>query len=272
MFLKLFDNIKNIKPLVHNITNYVTANDVANAELAIGASAVMADSPLEVKDITSLSDALNLNIGTLSLKKLKAMIISAELANKLDIPVVLDLVGVGASGFRYKAVRTLLKRVHFSVIKGNSSEIESLVLKNQSEKGVDAKDEGHIIYDKRFLDSLRVFCKTNNTVVVITGREDLIIDEKNHYIIKNGSSLLTNITGAGCMLSGIIAASVGANRDNVKAAAVLAVLMLDVSSELAQNRMTKDSGSASFKTYLIDELNNLTYDKIDKIASVKNIM
>ena len=35
--------VRQTKPLVHNITNYVTVNDVANILLAIGASPIMAD-------------------------------------------------------------------------------------------------------------------------------------------------------------------------------------------------------------------------------------
>ena len=37
------ENVKKKSPLIHNITNYVTVNDVANMILAVGASPIMAD-------------------------------------------------------------------------------------------------------------------------------------------------------------------------------------------------------------------------------------
>ena len=47
-------NVREKGPLVHNITNYVTVNDVANVILACGASPIMSDEPQDVQDITAI--------------------------------------------------------------------------------------------------------------------------------------------------------------------------------------------------------------------------
>ena len=51
MLKEQFDNLRAGSVLVHNITNYVTVNDVANAILACGASPIMSDEPEDVEDI-----------------------------------------------------------------------------------------------------------------------------------------------------------------------------------------------------------------------------
>ena len=42
-------NVRRLRPVVHTITNYVTANDCANLLLAAGASPIMADAPEELR-------------------------------------------------------------------------------------------------------------------------------------------------------------------------------------------------------------------------------
>ena len=104
MFQSILDNVVRIHPLVHSITNYVTANDCANILLACGASPIMADDPLEAAEITSACDGLCLNLGTLHSRTIESMILSGKTANQKGIPVVFDPVGVGASHFRTQTV------------------------------------------------------------------------------------------------------------------------------------------------------------------------
>ena len=233
--------------IIHNITNYVTAGDVANAELAVGGSPTMTDSVKEVKEVTENSDALNLNTGTLNKQKLYAMKISGKTANKKGIPVVLDMVGAGNT-YRKKAILKLIKKIKFTVIKGNASEFNS-ILKNTSFCGVDAT-EG--IEDT---EKVRRFAKKLNTIAVVTGKIDIITDGKKTVLIKNSTEMLKYITGAGCMLSGIIASYLAV--ENNFEQAVKAVSAMAVSAQLAECDKIGD-----FKVKFFNELHSITDEKI----------
>ena len=89
MFGEKLENIRKTSPLIHNITNYVTANDCANILLACGAFPTMADDASEVEEITAISNALNINIGTLN-AMVEGMFLAGKKANALGRPVVLD--------------------------------------------------------------------------------------------------------------------------------------------------------------------------------------
>ena len=128
-------------PLIHHITNYVTVNDCANITLAIGASPIMADDAQEVLEITTMSNALVLNIGTLNERTIVSMLLAGKKANELGIPIILDPVGAGASRFRNETVKKLLNDIHFSVIRGNISEMCFLAGLKSSTKSVDASLE-----------------------------------------------------------------------------------------------------------------------------------
>ena len=123
---KIYQNIQNQTPLVHTITNYVTVNDCANIVLAVGGSPIMADSVLEVEEITSICSALVVNIGTLNERVIESMIKAGKKANEIDNPTILDPVGVGASKLRRETTFKLLEEVDFSIISGNASEIKTI--------------------------------------------------------------------------------------------------------------------------------------------------
>ena len=138
MWKEILENVRARAPLVHNITNYVTVNDCANILLASGASPIMADDEQEVQEITSICGGLNINIGTLNSRTIPSMFAAGKQANALGHPVVLDPVGVGASGLRTQTAQALLSKVKFTVIRGNSSEIKTLALGAGTTHGVDA--------------------------------------------------------------------------------------------------------------------------------------
>ena len=128
MLKECFDNVREMKPLVHNITNYVTVNDVANVILACGASPIMSDEPDDVADITSICGGLNINIGTLHKSSIEAMNIAGKVANEQGLPILLDPVGAGASALRTNTAVSLMEELDLSVIRGNISEIKTLAL------------------------------------------------------------------------------------------------------------------------------------------------
>ena len=131
-------NVREREPLVHNITNYVTVNDVANILLTCGGSPIMADDSEEVEDITSICQGLNINIGTLNKNTIPSMFLAGKKANALGHVVLLDPVGAGASRLRTKTANELVRDIKFTVIRGNISEIRTLIEGTGNTKGVDA--------------------------------------------------------------------------------------------------------------------------------------
>jgi len=132
------DSVRRTVPLVHNITNYVTVNDVANILLACGGSPIMSDEPEDVEDITSICNGLNINIGTLNQRSIQAMFRAGEKAASLGHVLLLDPVGAGASALRTNTAVELMEKLPFTVIRGNISEIKTLALGSGKTRGVDA--------------------------------------------------------------------------------------------------------------------------------------
>lgn len=254
------------KPLVHHITNYVTVNDCANITLAIGASPIMADDIEEVEAITSIAQALVLNIGTLNKRTVASMIAAGEKANKIRIPVVLDPVGAGASGLRNDAVRALSERITFSVIRGNMSEIRYLAGENANTKGVDVSESDLMDgLDGGIKIAERLACKCE-CVVAITGATDIITDGTRTKLIKNGHPMLSGITGTGCMCTSLIGSFCGVTSDAFLAAAS-GILSMGIVGELAFEKAGQ-KGLGSCHAAIIDEISDLSQETIIRRANI----
>src|SRR5207302_3124496 len=130
--------IRERKPLVHQITNYVVMNETANATLALGALPVMAHAPEEVEEMVRLASALVLNIGTLSEHWVESMLLAGGAANARGIPVVLDPVGAGATTYRTETARRILDLVDVTVLRGNAGEVATLVGVAAEVRGVES--------------------------------------------------------------------------------------------------------------------------------------
>jgi len=273
MIKDILDIAKKSNPLVHNITNYVAANDCANITLACGGSPIMAEDPEEVEEMTTLCNALVMNLGTLNPRKLEAMIKAGRRANKLKHPVILDPVGIGASSFRQQALEELLHTVDFQVIKGNISEIKTIGKKKTICKGVDAGEIESITEDniEGAIGLATQLSRDLGAIIAITGAIDIVADKDLVYIIRNGHPSMRNITGTGCMLSSIIGVLVGANPDKLLDATVTALGIMGVCGELAYGKMLeKSQGSGSLKIHLIDCVMNADYKILeDKIKIEK---
>ena len=218
------ENVRNTVPLVHNITNYVTVNDVANILLACGGSPIMSDEPEDVEDITSICGGLNINIGTLNQRSIEGMFRAGAKANALGHVVLLDPVGAGASALRTNTAVELMEKIKFTVIRGNISEIKTLALGSGTTKGVDA-DVADAVTDAN-LDSavkfVKDFAAKSGAIVAVTGAIDLVSDGTACYVIRNGRPEMGKITGTGCQLSGMMTGFVVANPDNkLEAAAAM---------------------------------------------------
>ena len=138
MLGEMLNKVRETTPLVHNITNYVTVNDVANVLLACGGSPIMSDEPQDVEDITSICGGLNINIGTLNIRSIEGMKLAGKKATELGHAILLDPVGAGASALRTNTAVSLMEEIPFSVIRGNISEIKTLASGSGTTKGVDA--------------------------------------------------------------------------------------------------------------------------------------
>lgn len=262
---KLLCLVKKEKPLIHLITNSVTRNDCANIALAIGASPIMAMAIEEVEDVISASKALVLNIGTIEKETAKSMIKAGQKANSLDIPVILDPVGVGVSMYRRRVVEEILEHVHISIIKGNASEIKTIYGLKAKSKGVDSVEEDDIDEMKKISQNLS---KRINSVVGITGKIDVVSFIEETVLIYNGHKMLKSITGTGCMCTTLIGAF-SSVATSMLDAALGGILCLDIAGEIAYEKTKKmHGGSGSFKMHLFDAIYNLKEEDILKIGKI----
>ena len=268
MFGKCLENVRSSCPLVHNITNYVTVNDVANILLACGGSPIMSDEPDDVYDITSICGGLNINIGTLNKGSIEAMFIAGKRANELGHKVLLDPVGAGASKLRTDTAVKLMEDIKFTVIRGNISEIKTLALGSGTTKGVDA-DACDAVTEDTLDDAVKFvksFAASTGSVVAITGAIDLVSDAEKCYVIRNGRPEMGKITGTGCQLSGMLTAFITANQGNVLEAAAAAVSAMGLAGEIGWSNMLKTDGNSTYRNRIIDAIYNMDAKTLDEGA------
>lgn len=256
--------VRGNKPLVQCITNFVTVNDCANIILAAGGSPTMASHPLEVEEAVCGVQALVCNMGAID--KVDSMILAGKAANRLGIPVVLDPVGAGGTQLRRDAVKRLLDEVHFTVIRGNASEIRYLAGQQSAGSGVDVSDVDEIT--ERNLESAvsmaAELAERLDTVIAVSGKIDVISDGKESCVFYNGCATMARITGSGCMLTALIGAFCGGNREPFSAVCS-AVAAMGVCGEIAEaKRLRNGTGNATFRTDLIDAVFNLTEEQLEK--------
>ena len=262
------ENVRKNVPLVHNITNYVTVNDVANVLLACGGSPIMSDEPEDVADITSICGGLNINIGTLNKRSIEGMFVAGRKANELGHMVLLDPVGAGASALRTNTAVKIMEEIRCDVIRGNISEIKTLALGSGTTKGVDA-DAADAVTEEN-LDSMvtfaKNFAKSTGAVVAITGAIDLVADAEKCYVIRNGRPEMGKITGTGCQLSGMMTAFLVANPDNKTEAAAAAVCTMGLAGEIGWSRMQEGDGNSTYRNRIIDAIYNMDGETLEKGA------
>ena len=268
MLGKYVENVRKNVPLVHNITNYVTVNDVANVLLACGGSPIMSDEPEDVEDITAICGGLNINIGTLNKSSIEGMYRAGKRANELGHVVLLDPVGAGASALRTNTAVGLMDEIRFTAIRGNISEIKTLALGSGTTKGVDA-DVADAVTEGS-LDSAVKFAKDlaskTESVIAITGAIDLVADADRCYVIRNGRPEMGRITGTGCQLSGMMTAFLVANPDEPLDAAAAAVCTMGLAGEIGWSRMQEGDGNSTYRNRIIDAIFNMDGETLDKGA------
>ena len=248
------------RPLVHQITNYVVMNETANATLALGALPVMAHAREEVEEMVSLAGALVLNIGTLSPHWVEAMLAAGRAANERGIPVVLDPVGAGATAYRTETAKRILDEVDVAVLRGNAGEVATLVGVEAEVRGVESMGAGG---DPAEL--AREAAGTLGVVASVTGPVDRVSDGKAVLAVANGHELLGAVSGTGCMSSAITGCFVAAKSIEPLAAAAEALAAFGVAGEDA----ARDAkGPGSFHVNLYDALAALDPDSLDERARI----
>jgi len=256
----LLVEIRDKKPLVHNITNYVVMNFTANTLLAMGASPVMAHAVNEVEEMAALASALVINIGTLSDPWIEAMFLAGKTANKLGIPVILDPVGSGATSLRTNTFRRLADELKLSIVRGNASEILSISSSAATTKGVDA------VHDVEHASATaRNMARQLGCVVAITGPVDLITDGEKVVRCKNGDAMMGKITGTGCAATATIGAFAAITRNPLEAASA-GLAYFGLAGEVAA---AKSKSPGSFMISLIDALYEITPDDFRKRAKLE---
>ena len=263
------DRVRERRPLIHCITNYVTANDVANLLLACGASPIMADEPEEVEEITARCAGLCLNLGTPSRRTIPSLMRAGVKAGELGRPVVLDPVGVGASALRLRTAQELMARVTFTVLRGNVSELRALAGGQEHTRGVDAGGADAVTEAEleRGVAFAKGTARRTGTVVAVTGAIDLASDGEQCVVIRNGRPEMGLVTGTGCQLSALTAACLAASPERPLEAAAAAVCAMGVAGELAWARMSPQDGNATYRDRIIDAVCRMDGAALEKGAN-----
>ena len=268
MMRECLENVRKSVPLVHNITNYVTVNDVANVILACGGSPIMSDEAEDVEDITSVCGGLNINIGTLHKTSIEGMFRAGKKANELGHPILLDPVGAGASSLRTNTALGIMKELKLTAIRGNISEIKTLAMGSGTTKGVDA-DVADAVTEETLDEAVKFvkgFAATERCIIAVTGAIDLVSDGEKCYVIRNGRPEMGRITGTGCQLSGMMTAYLTANPKNSLEAAAAAVCVMGLAGELGWSRMQEGDGNSTYRNRIIDAVYNMTGNELERGA------
>ena len=256
----LLAKVREKKPVVHHLTNWVTIYDCANVVKVLGASPVMAHAPEEVADMVQLASSLVLNIGTLTVPMVEAMKVAARGANARGIPVILDVCGAGATPLRDQKSLELLTEVRIDIIKGNASEVARVSGETVRTRGVDASE---VALD--LTQVARTLAESRRATVVITGETDIVADSARLYLVKNGHPLLGQVVGTGCMATSVIGAFAAVSPDLAEAAAA-ALVTFGVAAECAA---PLSKGPATFKEKLFDCLYHLDEATLRRLQRVE---
>ncbi|MDO5725242.1 MAG: hydroxyethylthiazole kinase [Tissierellia bacterium] len=253
MMLKSFNDFDS--PLIHHITNYVSANESATACLAVGGNPIMADDVADAPYFTKKAKALVLNMGIFSASKEKAMILCDKIATERGIPIVLDAVAIDISERRMKTFRMLMKRKKNKLVKMNRYEFDELLRLSDLYK-----------YDYKLREQLVcALARKYGVTIVVTGKRDIISDGTKTISLNNGTELLNKRTAVGGMVSTLIATMATYEKDLTEAA-VWGLSLINCASEIAEQKMEEEGGGmSSFNTYLIDEIYNMDMERLKKL-------
>lgn len=254
--------VRQNQPLIHCITNPISINQCTNGILAVGARPMMAEHPKEAAEITQTAQALMINLGNITDVRMKSMRICAKTAGEQNIPSLLDTVGIACSGLRREYVHDLLNITVPTVIKGNYSEIQALYQDSYHAPGVDADSD----LNASTIDYAAIsLAKSLGTIILASGKTDIVTDGNYLYHIHNGTSQLSQVTGTGCLLGALCTAYLSAKVG--LEAVITGCSVLGICGELART----DKGTGTFLYNLMDALSTLTDADIEQNIKVEEI-
>ena len=241
--------LRQVKPLILCLTNYVTMDFMANALLSLGAAPIMSQEIEELETLVSISHALSLNIGTLDHAFVERATAASRWATTQHKPIILDPVGAGATDIRTATAHALMSNA--TIVRGNASEIIALTTHDHQTLGVEST---HQVHDAT--DNANELATRQDTVIVVSGVQDFITDGMHQKHLTVGSPMMSKVTGMGCTLTAVIAAFRAIIPDSFHAA-YLATAYFGLCGNLAAE---KAHHPGSFRTQFIDELHRANLD------------
>ena len=254
--------LKEKAPLVICITNDVVKNFTANGLVALGASPAMSEYPADLEDLLKYAGGLLINIGTLTDNNWKLYQEALKIAEKYNVPAVLDPVACGAGEYRKKVADDLINNYKLAAIRGNAGEIASLVGINVASKGVDSAGGDNI--DEIALAANKKF----NIPIVVTGEVDAIAVNGEVVTIHNGSAMMPKVIGTGCLLGAVVASFIGLEKGQELKSLETAMLVHNIAGEMAEKRPNGHL-PGTFKVEFINALYEITDEDVKEFKRVK---
>ena len=254
--------LKEKAPLVICITNDVVKNFTANGLVALGASPAMSEYPADLEDLLKYAGGLLINIGTLTDNNWKLYQEALKIAEKYNVPAVLDPVACGAGEYRKKVADDLINNYKLAAIRGNAGEIASLVGINVASKGVDSAGVDNI--DEIALAANKKF----NIPIVVTGEVDAIAVNGEVVTIHNGSAMMPKVIGTGCLLGAVVASFIGLEKGQELKSLETAMLVHNIAGEMAEKR-PNGHFPGTFKVEFINALYEITDEDVKEFKRVK---
>ena len=257
------ETLRQHNPLVICYTNDVVKNFTANGLLSLGASPAMSEAPEEAHEMLTAAKALLINIGTLTKEREKDILEIAKTANQVGTPIIFDPVAVGASQYRKDFCANFLKEIKVAVRKGNASEILTLVNSDTKMKGTDSDQN---------LDSVAIANEAQKhfkTTIILTGKDDVIVQKGGIFKLSNGSSLLAKITGAGCLLGAVVASFVDSEHPSIDAL-IEAVSLYNIAAEKAEESV-QNRGPGSFAVELLNALYKVSFEAYEQYSNIEEV-
>lgn len=245
--------IRERRPLVHLLTNYVTVTDCVNALLAVGAHGICSHAPEEAAEVTRGADALVCNLG--GTEYYDAMRYSAEAALEIGIPLVIDPVGCSASAHRRAMCLTLIRQCRPAAVRGNYAEIRALIRGYSDDVGLDSAGTLSEREEKRLEEEMQEFSARTGVMLIASGASDLCTDGHAFAEVHSGTPALRRITGAGCLSTALLAAFLA--EENTLEAACSATAFVGTAGEAAwQACLRTGTGAGHFHMFLMDALSS----------------
>lgn len=250
---QIFKRLSTSHPLCHNMTNTVVQNFAANICISLGGSPIMSQNSAEAPDLAALNGSFVLNMGTVTSESLAHYEAAVRAYNSVGGPIVFDPVGGGATAARRGAIKRLMSQGYFDVIKGNESEIQTVLGERDIvQRGVDSGADSSLTpHDKAVI--AQTLARRERCVALMTGVIDYISDGFRTIAVKNGHEYLGAITGSGCTLGTTVAAFLAVERGDKLAAVVAGCVVFEVAAERAARRADV-RGPGTFVPAFIDEL------------------